>query len=121
MTLTKKARKARMAAKQQNKAAFYVVNAQVLFPGMQDNRPHLCLVHRETGAMIPVTGQERGFEPVLLPINWAEDNYKGREYLKPEFIGTWEVLEEKKQIKVTAEVEAAGRQALQIATEYELI
>ena len=121
MTLTKKARKAKMNAKQQTKAAFYTVNAKVLFPGMVEGKLHLCLVHRETGVMIPVTGNDRGFEPVILPINWAEDNYKGREYLKPEFIGTWEVVEEKKQIKVTAEVEAAGRQALQIATDYELI
>ncbi len=121
MTLTKKARQARMAAKTANKADFYTVRAEVLFPGMVGGRLHLCLVERTTGLMIPVTGNAQGFEPVILPINWAVDNYKGREYLKPEFIGRWTIIEELKGIKVTKEVEAAGHTALAIATEYELI
>ena len=121
MTLTKRARKERMLAKKAVTANYYAVDARVLFPGGDPTRLHICLVNKATGHMIPVTGAETGFQPVILPINWAEDNYKGREYLKPEFIGTWEVVRERRQLRVTEEVEAACDQAMAIATEYEVI
>lgn len=121
--ITKKARKAQMKARKAagNTSRYQLVNAHVLFPGMTAGKQHWGLQEKATGLIIPVTGNAQGFEPQELPINWMEDSYKGREYLKPEFIAHWEVTQIEKAFKITAEVEAVADRAMAIAKEYEVI